>query len=106
MHRCNGCVCIQGEQSMSRVYAITEENTVQLVEAAGKSVEGAFASTDELTQLVAEWPLRRLVEIWNKLPGVRPLSRFENRVIAVQRIWRALHDEQQPPRRLRAARQG
>jgi Protein of unknown function (DUF3489) len=90
---------------MSRIYAVTEDNAVQLVEAAREPVEGAFASAEEFAQLVSDWPLRRLVEVWNKLPGVRPLSRFENRNIAVQRIWRALHAEQQPGRPLRPARQ-
>jgi hypothetical protein len=84
---------------MSKTYRITADNVVQLVEAGHEQVEGAaFATADEFTQLVADWPLRRLVEVWNNLPGVRPLSRFENRGIGVQRIWRALHREQQPAR--------
>ena len=83
---------------MNRIYAITEENTAQLVDAIGKPVEGAFATAEDFTQLVEDWPLRRLVEVWNNLPGVRPLSRFENREIAVQRIWCALQSEQQPAR--------
>ena len=90
---------------MSRTYGITADNVVHLVEAGYEQVEGAFATADEFAELVADWPLRRLVEVWNKLPGVRPLSRFENRGVAVQRIWRALHREHQPAPALRAARQ-
>ena len=90
---------------MSRTYGITADNVVHLVEAGYEQVEGAFATADEFAELVADWPLRRLVEVWNKLPGVHPLSRFENRRVAVQRIWRALHREQQPARVPRPARQ-
>jgi hypothetical protein len=54
-------------------------------------VEGAvFSSAEDLEQLVTSWPMHRLVEIWNELPGVRSVARFENRKVAVQRIWRAL----------------
>jgi hypothetical protein len=90
---------------MSSAYTITEDNAVRPIKAEGEPVESAFASVEEFAQFVADWPLRRLVEIWNKLPGVRPLSRFENREVAVQRIWRALHNEQQPARAVRASRQ-
>ena len=89
---------------MSSVYIVTEDNALRLVEAQGEPVGHVFSS-EEFAQLVADWPLRSLVEIWNKLPGVRPLSRFENREVAVQRIWRALHTEQQQARVVRASRQ-
>jgi hypothetical protein len=90
---------------MSSVYTVMEDHALRLVEAQREPVGRAFASVEEFAQLVADWPLRSLVEIWNKLPGVRPLSRFENREVAVQRIWRALHNEQQPARVVRASRQ-
>ena len=38
------------------------------------------------------WPIRRLVAIWNQLPGVRPVARFENRRVAVRRIWQLLEE--------------
>jgi hypothetical protein len=49
-----------------------------------------FATEQELDQIVADWPMRRLVEVWNRLPGIRTVRRFEDRKIAVSRIWRAL----------------
>jgi len=42
-----------------------------------------------------------LVDIWNQLPGVHPVARFENRSVAVRRIWQAL----QEPKAARGARQ-
>ena len=53
---------------------------------------GCF-STEMMT---AGWPMHRLADIWNSLPGVRPVTRFENRDVAVQRIWRALHRDATP----------
>ena len=50
----------------------------------------AFASQEELASLAAHWPGSRLVEIWNRLPGVRPVTRFTSRKTAVRRIWGAL----------------
>jgi hypothetical protein len=41
------------------------------------------------------WPLKRLVAIWNDLPGVVPVQKFTNREIALQRIWRFLHPPEQ-----------
>ena len=29
-----------------------------------------FANDQELHELAKEWPMKRLVEIWNRLPGV------------------------------------
>jgi hypothetical protein len=49
-----------------------------------------FASPEELASLAASWPGLRLVEIWNRLPGVRPVRRFTSRKTAVARIWQAL----------------
>jgi hypothetical protein len=33
---------------------------------------------------------KRLVEIWNSLPGVKPVAKFTNRKVATERIWKAV----------------
>ena len=71
-------------------YTIDDANRVHLVHDASPHEGAAFATAGGLEQLVAGWPLRRLVDIWNGLPGVRPVARFENRKVAVQRIWHSL----------------
>jgi hypothetical protein len=38
-----------------------------------------------------------LVEVWNQLPGVRPVAGFENRSVAVRRIWQALQEPRSAP---------
>ena len=49
-----------------------------------------FASEKDLIAVSANWPSTRLVEIWNKLPGVKPVNRFMDRKTALRRIWRAI----------------
>jgi len=46
-----------------------------------------FTSENELAKLAVQWPARRLVEIWNGMPGVRRVSKFRDRKTALRRIW-------------------
>ena len=60
----------------------------------------SFASERALGKLVAHWPVGRLVEIWNGLPNVSPLTRFTDRTTAVRRIWakiQELEPREKPP---------
>jgi hypothetical protein len=59
-------------------------------EASGVSAADMFESEEQLAHLVGNWPGARLVEVWNSLPGVRPVRRFTNRQLAAERIWRAV----------------
>ena len=54
-----------------------------------KLPEGAekFGTERELAKLAAKWPAARLHEVWNALPGTRPVSKFTDRKTAVRRIW-------------------
>src|SRR5881398_3101182 len=54
---------------------------------------GSFASERELQELASAWPMKRLMEIWNRLPGVEPVTRFTDRKTAIARIWRALQPQ-------------
>jgi hypothetical protein len=49
-----------------------------------------FRNDAGLNKLAADWPVARLVEIWNSLPGVSPVKKFKDRQTAVARIWKAL----------------
>jgi hypothetical protein len=55
-----------------------------------------FGPSQELAKLVASWPLTRPVEIWNSFAGVapfttlKPVKKFTNRKVAVERIWTAI----------------
>jgi hypothetical protein len=46
-----------------------------------------FKTERELARLAAQWPASRLHEIWNTLPGTRPVRKFTDRKTAVHRIW-------------------
>jgi Protein of unknown function (DUF3489) len=54
------------------------------------ATERVIASKDEWESVAGEWPLKRLVAIWNGLPGVTPVEKFTSRPIALERIWRAV----------------
>ena len=49
-----------------------------------------FASEDAFASVSAGWPMLRLVEIWNKLPGMQSVRKFTDRKTALRRIWTAL----------------
>jgi len=51
-----------------------------------------FASEKKFMALAMHWPSGRLVEIWNKLPGVETVRKFTDRKTAVRRIWRAIQE--------------
>src|SRR3954465_14107581 len=54
-----------------------------------------ITSRDEWETIAGAWPLKRLVEIWNAVPGVRPVEKFTSRQIALERIWRAVESPEQ-----------
>ena len=52
--------------------------------------ELAQSSTpDQLADLIGP-DNKRLVEIWNGLAGVKPVTKFANRKSATERIWKAI----------------
>jgi Protein of unknown function (DUF3489) len=48
-----------------------------------------FSGARDLDRLAKLWSGPRLVEIWNALPGQKPVKKFTNRKAAVSRIWAA-----------------
>ena len=96
---------------MTTAFQIENDDTVHVVDQSREpaDLERVFASFEQFELLSADWPLRRLVATWNHLPGVQRVSRFENRTIGVERIWRALkasagEDQPTPTRRQRRGR--
>src|SRR5216110_1944640 len=57
-----------------------------------------FASEQDFYDVAKEWPMKRLVEIWNRLPGVEAVARFTDRKTAVARIWRAIQPQTEADR--------
>ena len=56
-------------------------------------------SFEEWNQTAGAWPLKRLVAMWNDLPGVTPVQKFTSREVALQRIWRFMHAPEQTTQR-------
>jgi hypothetical protein len=57
-----------------------------------------FGTERELAKLAAKWPAARLHEVWNALPGTRPVSKFTDRRTAVRRIWNEIQKLEPVPR--------
>lgn len=60
--------------------------------AGSEQTENAFRSEAELYKLTAEWPVSRLVGIWNSIPGFTAVKKFTDRKTAVARIWKAIQN--------------
>ena len=56
-------------------------------------------SFEEWNQTAGAGPLKRLVAMWNDLPGVTPVQKFTSREVALQRIWRFMHAPEQTTQR-------
>ncbi len=77
-------------------FEVTAQNTITRAESGRKrkgNSNSRFSSESELIALSLNWPSRRLVEIWNRLPGATPLARFTSRRVATRRIWRELQKQ-------------
>jgi hypothetical protein len=79
-----------------RTFTIDADNNISVFtskkEAAAASVTpfDPFTSPSELADLATDWPMSRLVEIWNSIPGVSAATKFTNRKVATERIWKAI----------------
>jgi hypothetical protein len=75
-------------------FTINTDNTITAFaspkEAKSIPAVECFDSAMELGRLAENWPGRRLVEIWNALPGQKPVRKFTSRRVATARIWAAI----------------
>src|SRR5260370_3247572 len=74
-------------------FTIDDENNITAYRPGDAIPEGdaeRFASEKELGELAAQWLASRLVEVWNGIPGGKPVKKFTNRKTAVTRIWKAV----------------
>jgi Protein of unknown function (DUF3489) len=78
-----------------KTFVIDAENNTTAYTSATKhprTIEGmrTFNTEKALTKLAADWPVTRLAEIWNTLPGVTAVKKFKDRATGVTRIWNAI----------------
>jgi Protein of unknown function (DUF3489) len=75
------------------LFHLTSDDHIRILNEQGPETNAAgttFTSEQGLQELAKEWPMKRLVEIWNHLPGVHAVARLTDRKTAVARIWRAI----------------
>src|SRR5215471_2769516 len=88
-----------------KTFSIDNDNNISVF-ASKKEATGAsttpfdpFTSQSELAELAAGWPMSRLVEIWNSIPGVTAVTKFTSRKIATERVWKAIQGLEAPGRK-------
>src|SRR5437879_13670230 len=75
------------------IFTIDSENHIAAHGSASEVTDKGseqFTNEKELAHLAADWPGSRLVDIWNRIPGLTPVKRFTNRAVATARSWRAV----------------
>jgi hypothetical protein len=73
-------------------FTIDGENNITVHasrKAARATGAGVFATEEQFADLIGP-DSKRLLEIWNSLPGVKPATKFANRKIATERIWKTI----------------
>jgi hypothetical protein len=73
-------------------FTIDAENNITVHasrKAAKEDGTGAFSTEEQFADLIGN-DSKRLIEIWNSLPGVKPVTKFTNRKVATERIWKAI----------------
>jgi hypothetical protein len=79
-------------RKIMKTFTIDADNNITVhtsKKAAKETGAPAFASEAEFAELIGT-DNSRLVEIFNSLPGVKPVTKFANRKAATQRIWTAI----------------
>src|SRR5689334_11883898 len=81
------------------LFHLTAEDDIRVIHEQGPARRDAGGSTfacEQEVKLCRQWPINRLTEIGNRVPGVQAVARFTDRKPAIARIWRAI----QPPTEL------
>jgi hypothetical protein len=82
-----------------KLFSIDADNTITTFAAAEQIPEGQerFTTEKELAAAAANWPVDRLVQVWNSFAGVagfgadlKPVKKFTDRKSAVARIFKAI----------------
>ena len=80
------------ESTYMKTFTIDADNYITVHscrKAARETGAGVFATEEQFAELVGP-DNKRLVEIWNGLAGVKPVTKFANRKSATERIWKVI----------------
>jgi len=84
------------EKESMATFTIDRENKITGYTAGEAVPEGnaeRFTTEGELAELAAHWTAARLVEVWNSIPGSKPVKKFTDRKTAVARVWKAVQSQ-------------
>ncbi len=81
-----------------RTFTIDPDNNITVLAEvpAGTDRSTTFTNEKEMAKLTADWPVSRLIDIWNSFAGVapftelKPVKKFTDRKAAITRIWKAV----------------
>jgi hypothetical protein len=82
----------QGDYKIMKHFTIDSDNNITVhpsKKAARETGAAVFSSEEQFADVIGP-DNKRLVEIWNSLPGVKPVAKFANRKVAAERIWKAI----------------
>jgi hypothetical protein len=83
-----------GDPTTMKHFTIDAENHITVHasrKAARDSGAGVFSTEEQFADLIGP-NNQRLVEIWNSRPSVKPVTKFANRKVATERIWKVIQD--------------
>ena len=101
-------ITAQGDYTNMKHFTIDTENNITVhasKKAARETGAAVFSSEEQFADLIGP-DNKRLVEIWNSLPGVKPVTKFANRKVATERIWKAIQGLGEAPAPACAGAQG
>jgi hypothetical protein len=81
-----------GDHTEMKHFTIDAENKIAVHDsrkAARETGLGVFSTEEQFADLIGN-DNQRLVEIWNSLAGVKPVTKFASRKVATERIWKAI----------------
>ena len=73
-----------------KMFVISSAGKIAIQPDSVTEAQMTFKTECELSDVTSEWPSKRLVEIWNQLPGVAAVRKFTDRKSAIARIWKAV----------------
>lgn len=89
-------------QSKMKIFTIDAENHITAF-ASRKQVPAKdgnialFSGAEELAEVADAWRAARFIDIWNSLPGVKPVRKFTDRQTAARRIFAAIQGLEAAP---------
>ncbi len=89
-------------------FSLTPENRITVLPWGREPSPGTvvISTSIDLIRATHRWSPTRLAKIWNSLPGVEPVRKFDTRYLAVSSIWYRIQSLEATPETAPVAREG